>query len=157
MKQTKILFVCLGNICRSQMAQAIFQEKVNQAGLEKWIQIDSAGTSPWNQGKPIDQRAAAKLREHAVQTDHRARQITKEDFNQFDLILAMDNDNYETLLQLFGEDGKIRMFRSFDPEGNGEVPDPYYGGEAGFDLVFAICDRTCEALLQSLRSQFSAT
>lgn len=150
----KILFVCLGNICRSQMAESIFRNMVNNAGRENDFFIDSAGTSSCNQGRPADVRAIAKLAQHGLSTDHKARQVEAEDFDNFDYILAMDSDNYETLMWIAGDNeagkNKIMMFRTFDPQGNGSVPDPYYGGEEGFENVFKICERTCCELLEKL-------
>lgn len=148
----KILFVCLGNICRSQMAETIFRDMVNKAGRENEFFIDSAGTSSCNQGRPADRRAIAKLAQHGLSTEHKARQVEAEDFDDFDYILAMDSDNYETLMWMAGDNEKgkekIMMFRTFDPEGNGSVPDPYYGGDEGFENVFNMCERTCKSLLE---------
>ena len=150
----KILFVCLGNICRSQMAETIFRDKVNKAGRNDDFFIDSAGTSSCNQGRPADYRAIAKLAQHGLSTEHKARQVESEDFDDFDYILAMDSDNYETFMWMAGDNekgkGKIMMFRTFDPEGNGSVPDPYYGGDEGFENVFNMCERTCKSLLEKL-------
>ena len=150
----KILFVCLGNICRSQMAETIFRDMVNKAGRNDDFFIDSAGTSSCNQGGPADRRAIAKLAQHGLSTEHKARQVESEDFDDFDYILAMDSDNYETLMWMAGDNEKgkekIMMFRTFDPEGNGSVPDPYYGGDEGFENVFNMCERTCKSLLEKL-------
>lgn len=150
----KILFVCLGNICRSQMAEAIFRNMITNAGREADFFIDSAGTSSCNQGRPADYRAAAELARHGLSTQHKARQVEAEDFDNFDYILAMDSDNYETLMWMAGdnENGKkkVMMFRDFDPDGSGSVPDPYYGGREGFENVFKMCERTCCSLLKKL-------
>lgn len=150
----KILFVCLGNICRSQMAEAIFRSMVSKAGRENEFFIDSAGTSSCNQGLPADSRAAAELARHGLSTQHKARQVEEEDFDTFDYILAMDSDNYETLMWMADDNEsrkkKVMMFREFDPDGNGCVPDPYYGRKEGFENVFKICERTCRLLLEKL-------
>lgn len=150
----RILFVCLGNICRSQMAEAIFRNMVSESGRDADFFIDSAGTSSCNQGLSADYRAAAELARHGLSTQHKARQVEAEDFYNFDYILAMDRDNYETLMWMSGdsedEKKKIMMFRDFDPNGSGSVPDPYYGGREGFEKVFKMCERTCRSLLDKL-------
>lgn len=145
-----MLFVCMGNICRSPTAEGIFRHRLQRAGLTERVQVDSAGTGDWHVGKAPDARA---LRAAAGRGYHlaslRARQVAAEDFSRFDLILAMDHDNLYHLDRLFpGEDkaGVDLFLRRYalDVE---EVPDPYYGGEAGFERVLDLLEQGCDALL----------
>lgn len=151
---TRVLFVCLGNICRSPAAEAVFRHLVDEAGLADQFVIDSAGTGAWHIGEPAD----ARMREAAVRRHVRlaglARQVQASDFTRFDHILAMDASNLAHLRQRAprAHQATLRLFRDFDPEGPGEdVPDPYYGGADGFDEVLEIVTRTGRALLEHLR------
>ena len=147
------MFVCLGNICRSPLAEAIFKHKVKARGWEQWIEADSCGTSNYHIGDSPDPRTIANASKNGVVIDHCGRQLTVEDLDHFDHILAMDNSNYSNILRLPGSDAyahKVQLMRNFDPIGKGEVPDPYYGGEKGFQEVFDILDRTMEKFLDTL-------
>lgn len=140
----RILFVCLGNICRSPTAEVVFQHLVEQAGRAEAFVIDSAGTGDWHVGEPPDPRtqAAAKARGYAMR--HRARQVSPEDFARFDLLLAMDRQNQRDLLELApkGQQARVQLFRSLDdPGSHPDVPDPYYGGPEGFVEVVRIAER----------------
>ncbi|HEY5957785.1 MAG TPA: low molecular weight protein-tyrosine-phosphatase [Polyangiaceae bacterium] len=153
----RVCFVCLGNICRSPTAEAVFVKFVHEAGLLEQFDIDSAGTAGYHAGELADSRsrAAAKRRGYAI--THRARQFQRSDFAQFDLVCAMDNDNLQALELLAPNDtarSKVRLLRSFDPEApkGAEVPDPYYGGERGFDDVIEICERACRGLLEQAKA-----
>ena len=155
-----VCFVCLGNICRSPLAEGVFQDLVLRKGLADKINIDSAGTSSWHQGEAADERMSRTAEQRGIQLTSRARQFTGGDFNRFDIVLAMDHTNMERLRNLRPEKeikDKLFLFRSFDPQnkGNLEVPDPYYGGEQGFNHVFEIVERTCPKLLEHIRSKFS--
>lgn len=147
-----ILFVCLGNICRSPLAEGIFRSLVEQAGLSHRFEIDSAGTGAWHVGEPPDARAAMVASRHGVPLECKARQITGEDFARFDYIIAMDRENLRSLERMAasaGSEAEIRLLREFDPERDGdEVPDPYYGGASGFETVYDIVSRSCRELLQ---------
>lgn len=152
-KTVKVSFVCLGNICRSPLAQGVFEYLVQKQGLEHKIEISSAGTGDWHVGKPPDTRMQATAKQHGVIMKSRARQFAAEDFNQLDLVLAMDRSNESDLSRMCRTPEarkKLRLFRSFDPESKGDedVPDPYYGGIDGFEQVFQIVHRTCPEILK---------
>lgn len=154
-KKTRLLFVCMGNICRSPTAHAIMQHKVNEAGLQDLIEIDSAGTHAYHVGEKSDARSRAKAREKGVDMEYvRARKISINDYDQFDYILAMDNDNLE-LINYYAPDGHAAEVSRFLDFANmsgtctqTEVPDPYYGGDEGFETVFELVNVGCDALLK---------
>jgi protein-tyrosine phosphatase len=152
MKKIRVLFVCLGNICRSPLAEGIFRKKVRERGLDHLIDIDSCGTSNYHIGGPPDSRTLANAKQNGVVIEHAARQLCEADLTNFDYILAMDKSNFSNILRLPGSDqmrSRIKLMREFDPiEKNGEVPDPYHGGEQGFQDVFVILDRTTENFLK---------
>ena len=148
-----VLFVCLGNICRSPLAEGVFRDLVGSRGLDDRFEIDSAGTGGWHVGEPADARAAMVAESHGVKLKSRARQVTREDLERFDYVIAMDRDNLAELERLgSGLEGgaEMHLLRSFDPEGEGEVPDPYYGGASGFETVYDMVRRSCEALLDRM-------
>lgn len=153
----KICFVCLGNICRSPTAEGIFQHLVNTRNLEQYFYIDSAGTSAYHIGEPANSNSRKTARKHGIELKSRARRFEPADLKEFDLILAMDDENYQNLIQMdtSGNDsGKIKKLRDFDPDPeDGNIPDPYYGGTDGFENVYRIVFRSCESLLSSLRNQ----
>ena len=152
---TRVLFVCLGNICRSPMAEGVFLHLVSEAGLSDRFEIDSAGTGSWHVGERPDARAAMVAHEHGIDLPSRARQVRPEDLGRFDYVIAMDRDNLRTLERMAASsavDADIRLLRDFDPARDGDdVPDPYYGGASGFENVYQIVKRSCEALLARLR------
>ena len=157
-KPFEICFVCLGNICRSPLAEGVFQSLINEHGLENQVIIHSAGTGHWHVGAPPDNRMQETARKKGIQLTSRAQQIQPGDFRRFDLILAMDQSNFETMAFMCAPEvaeKKIRLFRSFDPEANGDldVPDPYYGRDDGFEHVFEIVHRTCPPILEYVKSQ----
>jgi protein-tyrosine phosphatase len=155
-QRISVLFVCLGNICRSPLAEGVFRHLVEEEGLEGSFDIDSAGTGAWHAGEPPDGRAAAVAQRHGISLDSRARQVEAEDFQRFHHILAMDRSNLRDLramADLSGADVDLRLLREYDTVEEGdEVPDPYYGGDGGFDHVYGMVRRSCEALLEDLRS-----
>ena len=148
-----VLFVCLGNICRSPLAEAVFRAHVKRAGLEDRFYVDSAGTSAYHEGEEPDPRAKQVARARGVELTGRARQIYEADVHRFDYIVAMDESNRADVQRLVARAGRdslqVRLLREFDPEAKGdlEVPDPYYGGPEGFELVHDIVERACAGLL----------
>ena len=154
----RICFVCLGNICRSPTAHGVMDKLVRDAGLHGRVAIDSAGTGAWHVGELPDPRSRAAAQKRGYDLTHRARKFTAADFDRFDLVLAMDRDNYDTLQRLAR--GRthlppIRLLRAFDaaaPEG-AEVPDPYSGEADGFEEVLDICERACRGLLDHVRTR----
>lgn len=152
----RVLFVCLGNICRSPLAEGVFRHLVRQTNREVAFEADSAGTGAWHVGEPPDPRSAKVAERHGITLGGLARQVRREDFSDFDLILAMDRDNYHELERL-GNDAerkaRLGLLREFDPGSNGDldVPDPYYGGPDGFERVFELVHRSCLALLEALQ------
>ncbi len=155
MEKKKILFVCLGNICRSPSAEAVFTGMVKKRGLNGNFEIDSAGTSGWHQGEPADQR----MQLHAIKRGYKLTSISRKfdpeyDFDHFDLIIGMDDENVHTLKQMARNDSdlhKITKMTDFRKDWKyDEVPDPYYGGEQGFELVLDLLEDSCEGLLEKL-------
>jgi protein-tyrosine phosphatase len=152
----KVLFVCLGNICRSPTAEGVFRRYVEQAGLSEKITIDSAGTADWHIGKAPDPRtqAAAAVRGYDLST-LRGRQAVPADFAEFDLILAMDNSNLSNLQAMQPADGKAELALYLPRFGirPDEVPDPYYGGEDGFELVLDMLEQASQVLLNEIKAR----
>ena len=156
----KVCFVCLGNICRSPLAQGVFEALVKEEGLQDRIIISSSGVSGWHVGNSPDARMQQTARDHGIHLNSRARQFQSSDFEQMDLVLAMDHSNLSALKQMSAEpefQDKLFLFRSFDPQHNNdlEVPDPYYGGGKGFETVYQIVDRTCPKVLDHLKAQLA--
>jgi protein-tyrosine phosphatase len=155
----RLLFVCLGNICRSPTAEGVMRSLVNHEGLEEQIELDSAGTGAWHIGSSPDDRARRTAAERGIELTGHARQVEPEDLESFDLVLAMDREN-ERLLKALARDeqerSKVRLLREFDPAsvatGELEVPDPYYGAAGGFEEVLEIVLAGCEGLLSEIRS-----
>jgi protein-tyrosine phosphatase len=154
--RTSVLFVCLGNICRSPLAEGVFQHLVSEAGLDERFEIDSAGTGSWHVGEAPDARASLVASQHGVELRSRARQITEDDLLHFDWVIAMDRENLRNIERMAGATGseaKIHLLREFDTSGDGdEVPDPYYGGASGFENVYEMVHRSCQVLLDRLRA-----
>lgn len=155
----RITVVCLGNICRSPIGEAVLRNRLEQAGLADRVLVDSAGTGDWHLGHPADRRALAALDAAGYPHDHVARQIRPHWFEELDLVLAMDESNYDDLRRMMPADGpELRMFRSFDPalaalpEPHPDlvVPDPYYGGPEEFTEVLHMIEQAADGLVNDL-------
>ena len=153
-----VLFVCLGNICRSPAAESIFTHLIKQKGLQDHFTIDSAGTSGYHQGHPADERMRAHAQKRGYQLQGLSRPFHHQDFEQFDIILAMDDSNHHNMACLTSQQkylDKIHTMMSYAPDlPEKEVPDPYYGGDKGFERVIDILEEACRNLLTSLEKQF---
>lgn len=151
----RVLFVCMGNICRSPTAEAVFREVVRREARGLDILVDSAGTHAYHVGEPPDTRAIAAARRRGVGMESlRARVVSREDFLRFDYLLAMDQQNLEHLERLApaGHQARLQLFLEYAPEaGLHEVPDPYYGGETGFEQVLDLVEAASRGLLATLR------
>jgi protein-tyrosine phosphatase len=153
---TRVLFVCLGNICRSPLAEGVFRHLARQRGVANHYHADSAGTGGWHIGEDPDHRSTEVARRNGVLLEGAARQVVPEDFERFDRIVAMDRANLRDLKAMRRQGGRaeLHLLRDFDPEpGDRDVPDPYYGGPEGFDDVYAMVRRSAEALLERLEQE----
>lgn len=154
----KVLFICMGNICRSPTAHGVFRDLVEKEGLSHAIEIDSAGTHAYHVGNSPDKRAQATAKGRGVDlSDLLARRVDPADFEVFDYVMAMDQDNYISLSQICPDQhvDKIYMFMDFAPHmRTREVPDPYYGGPAGFDRVFDLVEAASAGLLEEIRQRY---
>jgi protein-tyrosine phosphatase len=152
----RILFVCLGNICRSPTAEGAMRALVREAGLADEIEVDSAGTGSWHVGSSPDRRATRAARARGIALEGAAREVRSEDFEDFDLLIAMDGSNLRALRQLAPTEearSKVRLLREFDPADPrpADVPDPYYGASGGFEEVLDLVQASCEGLLAQIR------
>jgi len=152
-----VLFVCMGNICRSPAAEIVFRQQVENAGLADRIHIDSAGTIGYHTGKGPDPRMAATLKSRGYTISGRARQVTAADLDRFDLVLAADEENLADLHRMAGSHpikAEIRLLVDFCQRHQAKrVPDPYYGGQKGFEEVADLVEDACEGLLEWIRSR----
>ncbi|OOY34716.1 phosphotyrosine protein phosphatase [Solemya velum gill symbiont] len=153
--RVKVLFVCMGNICRSPTAHGVFRQMVIDEGLNELIEVDSAGTHAYHVGEEPDLRAQqTALRRGIDMQDLRARKVVVDDFHRFDYVLAMDVENYTNLEAIcpVGKEERLQLFLSYAPELNiQEVPDPYYGGGKGFEQVFDMVEIASRGLLEAIR------
>jgi protein-tyrosine phosphatase len=159
-KTMRLLFVCMGNICRSPTAEAVMRAVIAREGLDGEVEIDSAGTGAWHVGNPPDERSTATAAARGITLEGAARQVTAEDFETYDLLLAADAENVAGLRAVAPSEAaaeKIVLLRSYDPEavaaGDLDVPDPYYGGPQGFEHVLDLVAAACEGLLKDLRAE----
>ena len=152
-----VLFVCMGNICRSPTAEGVFRKHVLDAGLDAEIESDSAGTHAYHTGEPADRRAQAAAARRGISLDGiRARRVRHDDFERFDYILAMDEDNLLVLQDSAPDEqrNKVKLFLEFAAaQRENEVPDPYYGGSAGFERVLDLVEEASQGLLETLRTR----
>lgn len=152
---TRVLFVCLGNICRSPTAEGIFQRALENAGMSERVSIDSCGVGAWHIGKAPDSRAQAAAKRRGIDLSQLcARQLTAEDFLAFDYVLGMDNDNLRAMHALKPDESNayVGLFLEFSGTPGAEVPDPYYGGEQGFEDVLDMIETASQGLIQHLKS-----
>ena len=152
-KVKKIIFVCLGNICRSPMGEGVMKYLIEKKGLSSSYYIDSAGTSAFHVGEKADHRMRDVAYSHEIKLVSRSRQFVKEDLEEFDYVVAMDDSNYQNIVNLNPtNESKIFKLREFDEEAYGDlnVPDPYYGGIDGFEEVYQIIMRSCVELLKKI-------
>ncbi|MGW9024388.1 low molecular weight protein-tyrosine-phosphatase [Streptomyces sp. NPDC055722] len=151
-----VCFVCTGNICRSPMAESVFRARVEEAGLDDQVQVDSAGTGGWHEGDPADPRTVAVLEEQGYGSDHIARQFQPSWFSRLDLVIALDTGHLKALRRLAPtpqDAAKIRLLRSYDPAAGDDldVPDPYYGGMDGFEACLEMVEGASTGLLAAVR------
>lgn len=151
-----VIFVCLGNICRSPMAEAVFRQMVEEVGLSDRIRVDSAGTAGWHAGEPAHSGTLSVLRRYGIAYDGRARQISREDLRADDVyLIAMDADNLDTLQRRFGRHPHLHRLLDFASEhSERDVPDPYYTGQ--FDYVYELVRDGCSGLLRHLQNELGA-
>jgi len=154
---TKIIFVCLGNIVRSPLAENLFRQLTQQNGTADQYTVASGGVADWHVGDPPDSRMRRVAEQHGLIYNGRGRQITRQDMQNFDLVIAMDRENAAHLHRLASsaqEESKIHLLRTFDPLGGptASVPDPYYGSLDDFEEVYQIIERSCQGLLEALQN-----
>lgn len=149
-----MVFVCTGNICRSPIAEKVFAERLQAAGLDHRVRVGSAGTGGWHVGDPADPRTEDVLRRNGYQHNHKARQVGVE-HTDADLLVALDAGHARSLRRLVDRPERIRLLRSFDPDAGHDldVPDPYYGGDAGFDKVLGMIEAAMPGLLDWVRER----
>jgi protein-tyrosine phosphatase len=154
-EKVRVLFVCMGNICRSPTAEGVFVQKLKEAGLHDIVEVDSAGTHAYHVGEPPDPRARNSALRRGIDLAHlKARRAVAEDFERFDYVLAMDRDNLDALAAIcpYGSEYKLHLFLTYAPNlETDEVPDPYYGGAMGFERVLDMVEEAANGLLQDIQ------
>jgi protein-tyrosine phosphatase len=155
----RVCLVCMGNICRSPMAEVVLRQTLETRGLDGLVAVESAGTGGWHVGDPMDERALQILSQHGYDgSAHRARQFTEDWFDRYDLVLAMDRDNVSNLRRLAPSGVEVRLFRSFDPRApeGAEVPDPYYGENEGFEEVLALVEAASAGVAEHIADELAS-
>lgn len=148
---TRILFICMGNICRSPAAEAVFLKKVHNRNLDHLFDVDSAGTGAWHTGNQADPRSREEGANRGYDLLSRARQIKTADSDAFDLIICMDEDNRQNALSLGIPSTKIRLLSDWHPDSHqNDIPDPYYGGQDGFVFMYDLIEIACERLIDDI-------
>lgn len=155
MKKIKVMFVCTGNICRSPLGHAVLEHKAGERGLAEALEVESSGIHNYHVGENADSRMRQTARERGVTLDHMARQLSRQDLAEYDLLLAMDRSHYREMERMAAGDpdliAKIKLFGSYlNSHEAKDIPDPYFGGQSGFDLVFDMVSEGCDNLLESL-------
>jgi len=153
----RIMFVCMGNICRSPTAEGVMRRLLEEEGLADRVHVESAGTGGWHIGEPPDERATLAARRRGVTLSGSAQQVSLDDFRDFDLLIAMDRANLGELLAIAPDEDaaeKVRLLREFDPKASGDldVPDPYFGGDRGFETVLDMVEAASRGLIDELRA-----
>jgi protein-tyrosine phosphatase len=148
----RVVFVCTGNICRSPTAEAVLRQRVHEAGFADAIEVGSAGTGGWHVGDDADPRSLQTLRARGYDLAHSARQFRPSWFDEHELVVALDRTHVAALRRM-RPDSDVRLLREWDPQGPGDVPDPYYGDQNGFEEVLDMVERSCEGLLEELRGR----
>lgn len=150
-EKISILFICMGNICRSPLAEGVFIHKANQRGVADKFIVDSAGTGGWHVGELPDPRAREVAAKYGIELPSRSRQVTKKDLKRFTFLVCMDEANRKNLQKIGIPEQRISLLLEADPNCKiHEVPDPYYGGEDGFEAIYSLIDSACEALIEDL-------
>lgn len=151
LRKKSVLFVCLGNICRSPTGEAVLNFQIQQQALEDFVFVESAGTIGYHEGKPADSRMKAHAARRGYDLTSHSRKITPEDFQRFDLIIAMDQQNHADIMAIDPSADHVRMLSDFlDDEWPRDVPDPYYGGSAGFETVLDMIEAACPRILEEI-------
>ena len=156
--KTRILFVCMGNICRSPAAEGVFIDRIKDAGIANRFVVDSAGTGGWHSGNSADPRSIDEGKERGYHLPSRARQVEHSDWNDFDLIVCMDIENHANLIDMGAPEEKVRLLLEWHPTQKGEdVPDPYYGGDDGFVHMYDLIESAIDGLLLELNGDENGT
>ncbi|TVR89220.1 MAG: low molecular weight phosphotyrosine protein phosphatase [Spirochaetaceae bacterium] len=160
MNKMKIMFVCTGNICRSPLAHAVLEHKAREREKSDSLEVESSGIHSYHIGDNADSRMRQTARDRGVTLDHKARHLSRQDLNDYDLLLAMDRSHYREMERMAAGDpslvSKIKLFGAYlDSDRAPDIPDPYYGGQSGFDLVFEMVSEGCDALLEGLADELS--